>query len=307
MSDPKRLHIEQSDPVIARLLEAGRTDEPPKPRVRRIIQGAGIPIVGLSASATKAAVITETASSGAQAVAEVVNQATIAATTTAAATGTIKPAAVAGTLSSLSISKWVGISAIVGTATIGTAVQVATHDSDSTTQRTVSAAVETQPDLPKPRKKRRLVERSAPVEVVTIPDVETEEAIVEPEATENTDGPNRQPLSFRKKPLDTDIKTPLSEQPVVVTPEELKEQVDLIGSAKQYLDRGNAQEALRYLRIYDQKYRNGELRPEALFLRMEVELLRGRSNQAKALARQVISNRPSAPNARRARQILDGE
>jgi hypothetical protein len=302
MSDPKRLRIDQSDPVIARLLEAGRADELPKPKMRRIMKSAGIPIVGLSASATKATVIAETASSGAQAVTEVVNQATIAATATAAATSTIKPAAVAGTLSSLSISKWVGISAIVTTATVGTAVQVATHNSESSTRQTVSADAAKQPDLPKLRKKRRIMERSAPVEVATIPD-----EISDPVTTDSADVANKRSVSFRQKPLDTDIEAPLSEQPVVVTPEELREQVYLVGSAKRHLDRGDAQEAMRYLRIYDGKYRKGELRPEALFIEMEVQLMLGRRNQAKELARQVISNRPSAPNARRARQILNDE
>lgn len=307
MSDPKRLSVDQSDPVIARLLEAGRKDAPEKPKVRRIMQGAGIPIVGLSATATKVTVIAETASSSAQALAEVVNQASIAATTTAAATSTIKPAAVAGTLSSLSISKWVGISAIVGSATIGTAVQVATYDSDARSRQTVSVAVETQPESSKLRKKRRVMERSKLAEVAIIPEVETEDEVVEPEAAENTEVTGTPAVSFRKNPLIAEHEAPSNDEPAIVTPEELREQVELIGSAKKYLDEGNAQQALRYLRHYNQKYQRGELRPEALFIEMEVRLILGQLNQAKALALRVIANRPSAPNARRARQIMDEE
>jgi hypothetical protein len=84
----------------------------------------------------------------------------------------------------------------------------------------------------------------------------------------------------------------------------LREEVAALGLAKAALDRSAAGEVLAHVAAYRVRFPHGHLGPEATYLEMEAELLRGNISRAKSLAARLTS--VASPNAKRVREVLEG-
>jgi hypothetical protein len=84
----------------------------------------------------------------------------------------------------------------------------------------------------------------------------------------------------------------------------LAEEVRVLESARQALDRGASSDALVALDDYGRRFANGALRPEASLLRVEALLAAGRRDDAEALARRMLAHDPGGPHRAKLNRLL---
>ena len=79
-----------------------------------------------------------------------------------------------------------------------------------------------------------------------------------------------------------------------------------VDRARAALQRGDASGALRALASYEQDAPERQLALEVARLRMEAHAALGEHAEARALAAEILAQRPSPLHARRAREVLNG-
>jgi hypothetical protein len=297
MNDPTRLHEDQANSLEALLVRAGRDYAPPSARLDRIAAGiasAGAAIAGPSVAAASSA-----------------------------AAGTGLGMKLSGT-ALVTVFKWLGIGALSGftLSVTATVIEGDWHSTRSTTpDQPAPAPIETETQRP----------HAARAELRTEPlAMQPKEAASPPHAEPaNERSATRSPLSRSATPGKSSL---LDESPTVATEtnrqaetvaagpnppvepnvesrakttsEVLREEVAALGLAKAALDRGAAQEVLAQVTAYRVRFPRGRLGPEATYLEMEAEVLRGNTRRAQNLAAQLTS--VVSPNATRVREVLKG-
>jgi hypothetical protein len=121
----------------------------------------------------------------------------------------------------------------------------------------------------------------------------------------------RQPSSFATSPAAAAMLTMPRVQRTALPPaprarEDLRTEIASIDRARQRLQAGEAEEALRELAHYESDFPGRQLRLEVLMLRMEAYVQSGRGERARELAEQVLSAAPAPAHAARARAVLAG-
>ncbi len=280
--DPLRLCEESSSELLKALLSAAREEEPHPAALQSTLTavgvGSGIIATAGTASAASAA---SAASGGAHGLAG------------AASLGSAKGIA-SSTL--LVVAKWLGAGALAGIA--ATSAVYAVNERAAATSR---ASVTSRPPAP------AVVAKALPRLAQPTPAMTTEpERPIEPEKpaapeakTIATAGPSP-PLNAPVAPVAPPLSVPAEVHPGAPLAAELA----LLDSARQALAAGNAARALGALDDYDAKFRQPNLGPEALYLRLEALTLQGDKPGTLAVARRLLQAYPSGPHAARARALL---
>jgi hypothetical protein len=280
MKDLTRFSGPRDDELESLLLEAGRSDEPPHAWYERM----------LSVTAGAGALLgTKTAAAG--------------------ATASIN----ATTLSIGTVLKWFSMGALVGLASSGTYVVVRGEPTAVSPTALVShslaqpAARDKQANFagavaePHRASDGRSVMNQAPP-------LAREQRIKSPVSHVGTD----QLGKHEARPSSSGAtQSVAASQPVAPSePESIRdrsllgEQSMALKQAKLALDRGAFAEALQAIDSYRVRFTQRYLEPEAAVIEMEAQLALGNSGRARQLATQLVES--GSPNARRARQILEG-
>jgi hypothetical protein len=91
----------------------------------------------------------------------------------------------------------------------------------------------------------------------------------------------------------------------VISAERLAEEVRIVDRARAALAAGRAADALAALDEYDAQGTGRRFVPETLYLRMEALLRLGQRDAARRVAERLAVAHPNAPQAARARAVLD--
>jgi hypothetical protein len=268
VKEPKRLRQTGADRIATALLEAGRTDGPPKARLDRMLGIGGGAGVALAANA--------------------------AAGSAAVAAPTAKSVGVA------LVIKWLSVGALAGGVVSAGAARIlpsAVHETSAAPNPPPSAD---ESGAPLPAEPARLVEPSTVVEpavakptAVHRAEPHVGPAPVRADPRETFAEPAAQSGSAESAP----DQPPAS--PGVLA---LREEVAALGGANAALNRGAAAEALSLIRDYRSRFPLGRLGPEATYIEMEAELASGNRARAEAIAERLATG--TTPNAERARAIL---
>jgi hypothetical protein len=275
MKEPRRLRQTGADRITTALLEAGRTDGPPKARLDRMLGIGGGAGVALAANAA------------------------------AGSAGAAAPVAKSA-LGVALVIKWLGVGALAGGVVSAGAARILPSD-----VRETSIAPSPQPSVDE----RRASLPAAPArlgEPLTVAEpAEAEPTPVHRAEPRVGSAPVHAPVRA-VPPRETPVEPPL--QPVTpesadqprVSPEALalREEVVALGRAKAALNRGAAAEALAVIRDYRSRFPLGRLGPEATYIEMEAELASGNRARAESIAERLATG--TTPNAERARAILKG-
>jgi hypothetical protein len=88
----------------------------------------------------------------------------------------------------------------------------------------------------------------------------------------------------------------------------LAAELRLLNDVRAAVDRRDTDSALRLLAEHDRRYgADGELRPEARYLRLEALERAGRREEARGVARLILELDPRGPHAARAKEVLEKE
>ena len=283
MNEPKRLRQQGAHRMTTVLLEAARTDAPPKARLDRML--------GIGGGAAGAA---------------------LAAGTAGASAGVGAPVAKSAVGIALVI-KWLGLGALAGAVVGASATQISrvqVHETNG------AVAVPTRPDEQKgsaPAVSARHAEPAAVLELPTPPAAPTTQvhrakphpgpARVQSRSLSGA-APPESPRSPTETPTAAATSESSSEQSGSPEARVLREEILALGRAKAALNRGAPAEALTVIREYRARFPLGRLGPEATYIEMEAELANGNRARAGAIAEQLAPG--STPNAERARVILKG-
>jgi hypothetical protein len=285
MNEPKRLRQQGVSRLTTVLLEAARTDAPPKARLERMLGvGAGAGVVLAAETAGAAAV-------GATPVAKSVVGIAL-------------------------VIKWLGMGAVAGAVVSAGATQISRVRVHETSGAVAVPTPRDEHAASAPAVAARLAE---PRSVVELP-APTAAPATQAHRSEPHPGPVRvQPRSVSfaassqtpqipQSPAET--ATPAATSEAVAeqsgSPEArvLREEILALGRAKAALNRSAPGEALSVIRDYRARFPLGRLGPEATYLEMEAELANGNRARAESIAERLASG--AAPNAERAREILKG-
>jgi hypothetical protein len=299
MNDPTRLYEDETNSLDAVLLRAGRDYSPSSTRLGRIaagIAGAGATIGSHAAAA-----------------------ASVGASGAGLGTGLSGTALV-------TVVKWVGIGALAGLTVSATAAVVETQgpaarDAASEQENTVVEA------LPVPIEDEARAHSSTPQQPSSESMPEDQRAAAGARSQAPATAPaaagrpsaSRTPLSRAASLSQNPAVSPKAAGGTVVADPlpaassaadstavtaALREEVAALGLAKAALDRGAAQEVLAHVSAYRVRFPRGRLGPEATYLEMEAELLRGNRGRARKLAGELTG--VASPNATRVREVAEG-
>jgi hypothetical protein len=295
MTDPIRLHEDETNSLDALLLRAGRDYAPPGARLRRI--AAGIASAGATISGP-----------------------TFAAASSAAA-GAGAGVKASGTALGI-VLKWLGIGALSGLTLSATATVIQTNGPApgvlAPERGSRPIAIETQTTV-SPVARAQTLRAPVTAEQQASLGARPQERSGERAPADRTP-PNRPPIPARTPAATPYPETggqgaaaPVSEPQMQTTTESqsrataaaLREEVAALGLAKAALDRGAAEEVRALVSAYRVRFPRGRLGPEATYLEMEAELLRGNTGRAQSLALELAT--VASPNAKRVREVLKGD
>ena len=284
MNEPKRLRQQGANRMTTVLLEAARTDAPPKARLERMLSGG----VGAGAGVVLAAETAGAAAAGATPVAK---------------------SALGITL----VIKWLGLGAFAGAVVSAGATQISRVQFHETSSA-VAVPTRDEHQGSAPAVAARLAEPPTVVEPpMAAVALTTQAHRVESQAGPARVRPRLVNLAVSSQTPQTpqspaEAATPAATSEAVAeqsgSPEArvLREEILALGRAKAALNRGAPGEALSVIRDYRARFPLGRLGPEATYLEMEAELASGNRARAESIAEQLASG--AAPNAERAREIL---
>jgi hypothetical protein len=301
MTDPTRLHEDETNLLGALLLKAGRDYAPSRTRLERIaagIAGAGAVIGGQSLAAASSA-----------------------------GAGVALGTKASGTALAIAL-KWLAIGALGGLTSSAAAIHLEPHwtatrePTFEIENRANPVSIETEPvSEPVVRLQARIDSKPSGEPGVAGPALPAErggagraiaqrEAITKTDSTVRSENSSVGPESERPEVGGAIAAESQAGAKLEPAPEAqalgavLREEVAALGLAKAALDRGAAEEALALVSSYRVRFPRAHLAPEATYVEMEAELLRGNVSRARGLAGQ-LSSVPS-PNAKRVREVLRG-
>jgi hypothetical protein len=270
MTDPKRWLDEGAPEPVERLLRAARSERPADAAVDRTLAALGVGAVG--AGLTSGAAASQGAAVGAAAA--------------ASKAGALSTAGMLG-----AAAKWGAAGIATGAVFLG-AVHGVTELVDSPPKRAEPVAAQA-PAPPAP------VARPAPT-------AETRSA----EKSESN-----QPTRLQAVPLTPERAVPRTASPApqpaetpatdVISAERLAEEVRIVDRARAALAAGRAADTLAAVDEYDRLPAGRRFVPETLYLRMEALLRLGQRDAARRVAERLAVAHPNAPQAARARAVLD--
>ena len=103
---------------------------------------------------------------------------------------------------------------------------------------------------------------------------------------------------------DSEEKLPLRDEASIITGS-LRDELALLHSGHTAIAADSPARALEMARCYASRYPTGYFRPEADALRIHALVMRGRSGEARELARQFAANHGASPLATRLRHLAD--
>ena len=236
-----------------------------------------------------------------------------------AATSAVKSA---GALTALTILKWVGIGAAVGSVAAGGAV-AASFSQETQSHRRETHVAGPARSAPKTAMKPRVdlpsavanVDETSPGDAprAALPDV-TRGALP---GVERADAPNEVPNEARRaagagtafvaRPIAGASATEAFPQPSPRSaPSSVVDEVASLDVARAELAAGNAKGALAQLGAHDHAFPDGALTPEATVLRVRAPVQLDELEQARTVARAFIASHPNGPQANHLR-LLVGE
>jgi TolA-binding protein len=283
MKDPDRLVHRASDGLVLSMLSAAREEAPHSSAKQHTIMAfaAGAAVLGTAgaAGANGAAVL-----AGGAGAAKAGGGVAVASAGAGAAAGTVGSAVVAGSAATsgvtgttaLLVAKWLGIGAMSGVLTAGTANELARPSRDPALETRAALSGDETPRAvaaPAPLVERRPAEREVP------------QAAAPPEP----------PPVRRFEP---------SPPAQIDDSRALAREVSSIDSAREALRTKDPDRALAELSRYERAFPSGSLAPEALYLQLEALLQRGDQVGARAVAEKLLRAHPKSPQAARARAVL---
>jgi hypothetical protein len=282
MGDPTRL-VEKRG-LAGTLLRAGAEELPSRDHVRKVALAIGAGAVITSSSAAAAGAV-------------------------GMATGAGSALSNAGGPATLAVlGKWLGIGTLTGLLTVTSAVQVERMRSRSAVSEapvptTIVAARSVAPvavDVPAPPE----------VEATSAPPSKPFVAPVQPVAprAKTIERPPSEPVADRDvAPVTATETSPLAASGRInddVAAGALAPEIAFVDRAWQAMQRRDHDRALSELAPYELRFPDLRLHPEVLFLRMEAERQLGHTDNAVALARQIVAAYPKSAQAAPARSIL---
>jgi hypothetical protein len=271
MADPTRL-VEKRG-LAGSLLRVGAEELPSRDHVRRVALaiGAGAALGSSTAAATGAA---------------------------AGTAGSVISKA-GGPVTFAVLGKWLGIGTLTGVLTVTSAAQVERMRARSVAADAPVPTVEVAapalapvafvaPDVPPPPEVEAIPAPPAKPSVSPAPPAPGRAKVVEPAPAMNEE------TLPQAAPSRTDDGAAA----------ELAPEIAFVDRAWQALQRRDHDRALSELATYELRFPDLRLHPEVLFLRMEAERQLGHTENAVALARQIVSVYPRSAQAARARSIL---
>ena len=281
MTQPRRWIDEDATLAERRLLLSARDDGPTRASKDKLFVALGVG--GAAAIGTAAATATATQLSA--------TGPALAATGAAAALSKAVPGG-AG-FSALAIMKWVGVGAIAGLVTTGTA-NVVGRANDAQTANQAAAA---RADKPMDERNSRTSAVYAPA-ALAAPEVPSEA----PAITEETIPP---PAPVTAAPATPATPKVSAAKPVVTTPAaNVGKEVSTLDRAREALAAGDTPSALEALGQHESEFTTGVLGPEAELLRIQALLTRGEYNSAAVMARGFLMKHPKSPHVGRVRALL---
>jgi hypothetical protein len=270
MTDPKRWLDDGAPEPVERLLRAAQSERPADAAVDRTLAALGVGAVG--AALTSGAAASQGAAAGA-----------------AAAASKAGALSTAGML--VAAAKWGAAGIATGAVFLG-AVHGVAGLVDAPSKPLEPAAAQA-PATPAP------VARPAPTAQMR----SAEESDDNPQAPQHAAPLAPEPAATRAAlPAPRPVEAPATE---VISAERLAEEVRIVDRARAALAGGRATDALAALDDYDRLPAGRRFVPETLYLRMEALLRLGQRDAARRVAERLAVAHPNAPQAARARDVLE--
>jgi hypothetical protein len=277
MNEPRLWIDEDATQAERRLLLSARDDGPTRSSRERLFVALGIG--GATALGAAAATATATQLSAAGS--------TLAASGAAAALSKAVPSGAGVT--ALAIMKWVGVGAIAGLVTTGTANMVGRMSDTPETSAAAPARGDKAPD-----------ERNSRTSAIFAPSAAAAETPAEAPAIEQ-EIPPPPPAPAAAAPV-----------PKVVAPKHVAgtpaanvgKEVSTLDRAREALAAGDTPSAFQALGQHESEFASGALGPEAEVLRIQALLARHEYNSAAVMARGFLMKNPKSPHVGRVRALL---
>jgi hypothetical protein len=276
MNEPRLWIDEDATQAERRLLLSARDDGPSRSSRERLFVALGIG--GATALGAAAATATATQLSAAGS--------TLAASGAAAALSKAVPSGAGVT--ALAIMKWVGVGAIAGLVTTGTANMVGRMSDAPETSAAAPARGDKAPD-----------ERSSRTSAIYAPAAPAAETPAEAPAIEQEIPPPPAPAAAAPVPKVVAAKR------VAGTPAaNVGKEVSTLDRAREALAAGDTPSAFQALGQHESEFASGALGPEAELLRIQALLARHEYNSAAVMARGFLMKNPKSPHVGRVRALL---
>jgi hypothetical protein len=274
MNETRRWIDEDATQAERRLLLSARDDGPTRGSRERLFVALGIGGATALGAAAASATATHLSAAGS----------TLAASGAAAALSKAVPSGAGVT--ALAIMKWVGIGAIAGLVTTGTANLI-----DAPAAAAPAAA----------RGEKAPDERNARASAVYAPAaLATPPTPAETPAIEQEIPPPPAPAAAA--PTVQKVSAP---KPVAGTPTaNVGKEVSTLDRAREALAAGDTPSAFQALGQHESEFAAGVLRPEAELLRIQALIARGEYNSAAVMARGFLMKNPKSPHVGRVRALL---
>jgi hypothetical protein len=279
MIEPRRWIDEDATHEERRLLLSARDDGPTRGSREKMFVALGIG--GAAALGTVAATATATQLSAAGP----------ALTSTGVAAALTKAVPGGAGISAIAIMKWVGVGAIAGLVTTGSANMVGR----AVDAREASAAARAN-QAPDERNSRTSAVY-APAALVA-PETPAEPAAIEPPE------PAAPPPPAEPAPAAVTQKASLPKLAVNPPAPNVGKEVSTLDRAREALAVGDAPSALEALGQHESEFASGALGPEAELLRIQALIARREHNSAAVMARGFLMKNPKSPHVGRVRALL---